>query len=90
MKIYEVTTEHVARFTYRVEAENEDDAGAAAFALMDAEITRADVGDIEYEGDVAEVQDADDGHGHVFNAAEVIAASEKDVEHVERIIREAY
>ena len=80
MKTYDVITEHTARFVYRIRAESEDAAGAAAMELMDYEICRADVGDINYEGDVAEIQDEDPNHTiQVVHCAETIAeAARKD------------
>ena len=87
-KIYEVTTKHEAYFTYWVEADDEMDAGAAAHALMDVEVRLND--EIDYEGDIFAVEDADDGHGHVFDADEVIRASEKGDDEVDRIWTEVY
>ena len=94
MKVYEVVTEHTARFTYWVAAETDEAAGEAALALTDYEVYRADIGDIDYEMDVGEVMDAEDGHGHVFDAAAVLKARDADdggdYENVGELWEEAY
>ena len=99
MKTYDVITEHKATFVYRIRAESEEAASAAAMELTDYEVCRADIGDIEYDMDVAEVQDEDPNHALTVHDAEAIAeAARKDDEkpntlereHVGKIWEDAY
>ena len=80
MKIYEVVTEYRARFTYWVAAESPGEAGEAADALMMAELQLND--EIDYEIGEHEVEEADDGHGHVFDAKAINDADEAGVENI--------
>ena len=78
---YDVTTERVAQFNYVIDAENEEDAGNAALALMDAEQWYASYTgafEIDYEHELGQVQEGTENRDSpmVFNAKEVLAAYE--------------